>query len=75
MDLMIFSTCKPASNCEVSKNSKPKNGMETEAAPFDKVLQQEEEKMSSEAEALMLAMLQKPQPGIGCGSTHGNAEH
>ncbi|MAT41535.1 MAG: hypothetical protein CL609_04270 [Anaerolineaceae bacterium] len=63
MDLMIFSTSKPASNGEISKNSNPKKGSEVETNPFDKVLQQEEEKMSSEAEALMLAMLQKPQPG------------
>jgi len=63
MDLMIFSTCKPVSNCDVSKNSKPQKGMEEEIAPFDKVLHQEEEKMSSEAEALMLAMLQKSQTG------------
>jgi flagellar hook-length control protein FliK len=63
MDFMIFSTSNAASTCEASKAAKPKNGAAQDGDQFDAILQQEEEKMSSEAEALMLAMLQKPQAG------------
>ncbi len=71
MDFMIVSTSKPAASSDASKAAQPKNGRGADEADFDAVLRQEEEKMSSEAEALMLAMLAKPQTNAVSDQTKG----
>ncbi len=61
MDMINFLTCMPGANCEGSKAAAGKAEKIEDSLPFDMVLHEEEKKLSSEAQALMLALMQKSQ--------------
>lgn len=61
MDLITFSNCSPGVHCDGTKASTGKTEKLDGTIPFDQVMQEEEKKLSSEAEALMLALMQKSQ--------------
>lgn len=60
MEFSISQSCQTAPNSEVSRKSQSNKTTQTDAEPFDAVLQKEEKKNSAEAETLMLATMQKP---------------